>query len=198
MHKLYIVVALLLSLLLIILFAPQTHAVSSSLLIYQVQAGGVSAGSDDKAVASREFVSIYNNSDTDIDISNWCLTNKTGSVFACFNPVAANETLHLPGHKYATISSDNFVITNNFRPNVNFITTNKTSGSIIAGSDTISLIDPDRMVIDSVGWTSTLSGGNTLKRQFNTPGLDIMLDTDNNSDFQKLNSLDIPASGVEE
>jgi len=198
MHKLYIVGALLLSLLLIILFAPQTHAISSSLLIYQVQAGGVTTGSEDKTAASREFVSIYNNSDSDTDISNWCLTNKTNYTFACFNPSAANETLHLPGHKYAIISSDNFAIINNIRPDVNFITTNKISGSIVAGSDTISLIDTNEIAIDSVNWTSTLSGGNTLKRQFTTPASGIMIDTDNNYDFLKVNDLEIPASGVEE
>lgn len=198
MHKLYAVVALLVNLFVMILLAPQTYAVSSDLLIYQVQAGGVAAGSEDKTAATREFISIYNNSDNDIDISNWCLTNKANIAFACFNPAAVNESLHLPGRQFATISSDNFAVFNNFKPDVNFITTNKTSGSIIASNDTISLIDPNGVAADIVGWTSTLSGEYVLQRQFTAPLSGLMIDTDNNSDYQKLNTLETPLSGVEE
>lgn len=200
MHRLNVVVALLLNSLLIVLFAPQTHAASPDLVIYQVQAGGVTINVDDKTAATREYISIYNNSDTDVDISNWCLTNKTNTTFACFNPAAVNESLHLPAHKFATVSSDNFASTNNFIPDVNFVTTNKTSGSIIASGDTISLIDPNGVAIDVISWTSalSLSGGYVLQRQFTAPHSETLVDTDSVVDFLKVNGLDVPLSGVEE
>lgn len=200
MHRLNAVVVLLLNLLLVVLFAPQTHAASPNLVIYQVQAGGLVVDVDDKTAATREYISIYNSSDADVDISNWCLTNKANTAFACFNPAAVNESLHLPAHKFATVSSDNFANANNFIPDVNFITTNKTSGSIIASGDIISLIDPNGAAIDVISWTSTLSlsGGYVLQRQFTAPQSEILVDTDSTADFQKVNGLEIPSSGVEE
>lgn len=198
MHRLYVIVALLLNLFLIVLFAPQTYAVSSDLMIYQVQAGGVPTGGEDKTAASREFISIYNNSDNEVNISNWCLSNKSNISFACFNPTELNEELHLPSRKFATVSSDNFTVFNNYIPDVNFITTNKTSGSVVSGADTISLIDPNGTVVDSVSWTNTLSGGYVLQRQFSAPLSGVLIDTDSNLDFQKNNNLEIPISGVEE
>lgn len=198
MYRLFAFAVLILNIFFVVLFAPKTFATSPDLVIYQVQAGGVAVDNNDKLASTREFVSVYNNSDQDIVINNWCLTNKTSQSFACFDSTSPAIELRLPSHSFATVGSDNFASLNNYNSDINFITTNKTSGSIIASSDTISLIDPNGQAADSVGWISTLSGGYVLQRQFSQSRMDILIDTDANGDFQKLNNLVIPVSGVYE
>lgn len=185
MHKLF-VFGLFIIVYLSLLIAPNAYAVNGGVVIYQVQAG---APSSIELAATKEFISIYNNSDNNVDISNWCISNKSGVNFVCFTPNALNVTIHMPGFTYATISSDNFATANNYKPDFLFLTTNKSWGSIVAGSDTIKVVDANGTEIDEASWSTTLSGGQTLQR---------LIDTNNPTDFQKTNSLTIPFGSLEE
>lgn len=174
----------------------RVSAVSSNVVIYQVQAGALSSES---AAATKEFISIYNNSAQEIDVSDWCLTNKSNISFACMTPTAGNITLHLPSHAFATFSSDSFANAHAYTPDSMYPTTNSSSGSIVAGSDTISLIDNNGLVIDSMSWTTSLTGGSLLQRKLVVGSLEQYVDTDiTAADFQKLTSLVAPLSGLDE
>jgi len=194
MHKLCAILSVVLFVFIFEFFTAQVYAISADMVIAQVQAGSL----DGEGAATQEFVSIYNNSGHEVDISNWCLANKNNISFACFTPSTANETLHLPSYRYATISSDSFAKQLVNVPDVVYVTTNKTSGSIVAGKDNLTLINANGVVVDGVEWSTALDGGSTLQRQFVAESSNQMIDTDNMSDFQKTGSLVVPASGLTE
>lgn len=194
MHKLYILALVFSTILISLLITQPSHAISPNVVISQVQAGA--SGGDD--ATTKEFISVYNNSDQEVDISNWCLTNKSNLIFACFTPSAINETLHLPSYKYATISSDSFAKQLTYTPDVLYPTTNRTSGSIVAGSDSLALIDTNGVIVDGVSWSTSLSGGSTLERQFVAGSTEKLIDTDSMADFHKVSTLVVPASDLEE
>ncbi len=177
-----------------------TSAVSPNIIISQVQSGALSTevSITTEVTATKEFISIYNNSVDRVDITDWCLTNKVGVPFACFTPTSAYETLHLSSFGYATISSDSFSTQHGYLGDVVYPTTNHSSGSITAGSDTITLIDANGSAIDAVSWTTSLTGGSLLQRRLAEDSSNQLLDTDATSDFQKLSVLVVPPSSVEE
>ena len=55
----------------------------------------VGAPSSDDNASLKEFISIYNNSVDDIDISDWCVVNKSGQKFACFIKKTLNENIYI-------------------------------------------------------------------------------------------------------
>lgn len=165
---------------------------SPSIVISQVQAGAVGA-------ATQEFVSLFNNSSNDVNVSGWCLTNKSVSTvkFACVADTA-NIAVFIRPHSHMTIASDAFSSARNYQPDVKFTTTNQTSGSIVGGGDTLSVIDKNGTTIDSMNWTSSLAAGSLYQRGETSPGSGTLIDTDTLVDFTKLTQLVIPNSGVYE
>lgn len=169
-----------------------TGALAPSVVISHVQAGGAS-GLDQAAL--QEIVIIYNNSASDIEITNWCVQNKSSVKFACFEPSGPSLHLWIGAHSYASLSSVQFNTQYSFTPDVAYSSANLTSGSITSSSDTISLIDSSSTVVDSISWSSTLSGGYHYER---ISSGEILQDTGQLTDFTKSITLVIPASGVYE
>lgn len=165
-----------------------------AVVIAQVQAGAATVSPSGEAAATQEFISLYNNSSQAVDVTGWCLSNKAGTSFACLD-APATVSLKLAPHGYALIASDSFASRYKAPADAVFTTTNKTSGSLTGGSDTVSLLDANGAVIDSMGWTASLAGGSVLAR---TMANGIMVDTDTNADFKKLTSLVMPVSGISE
>lgn len=197
MHKWFIGITMLLSVIVSGLMAARVYGDDSFeaplVVIAQIQAGGPSGETN---AAANEFVSVYNNGDNDIDVTNWCLTNKTGLSFTCLTARAANITLYLPSHTYATFSSDGFAVAHTYLPSSRYSVTNTISGSIVGSGDMISLVDATGRVIDSVAWATTLAGGSLLQRVFSLDTANQLIDTGANTDFQKLTTLIIPPSGL--
>jgi len=166
------------------------HAISTSILITHIQAGGVGA-------ATQEFVVLYNNSAEEIDITGWCLTNKTGATIACFAPPLTGQAIYLPAHQYAVIVSNTFLATLPVGSIATVYTpTNQSSGSITGSSDTISLLDHTGQVVDSHNWTSPLSAGMHFERHV----ADIpeqYIDTDGNGDWSVTQANPLPVDGTE-
>ena len=166
------------------------------IIITQVQAGGSYKNELGSA-------SIYNNGPDDTDISDWCINNKSNKPILCFDDREENITFHLPSHAYATIASTSFVLqysienpgTAIFIPDLLYTPTNGSSGSIVASSDDLTLINPEIRSIDNVRWaivgdsTSFSSGmpaGSLLSRKINILDKDIFIDTNNTAnDFGK-------------
>ena len=169
-------------------FSP-AHAASATVIISQIQAGGAGA-------ATQEFVAIYNNSATEIDITNWCLTNKTNIVFACFT-AGPSQLRYLPPHSYAVAGSTPLVTA---LASARFFTTtymplSQSSGSMTGGSDTISLINHAGSVVDHYAWTASLAGGSQLERHVMADGL-TYVDTDTAADWSVATSTHIPQEGT--
>lgn len=195
MHKLYVLAAIFMSIFVCCLISLSTDALGNDpVVISQIYAGSSSGGD---VAPTQEFISIYNNGVNDVDISNWCISNKTMFKFACFVPSGVNETLHLPSHKYSTIMSDSFMADPNvYKIDVIYPTINKNSGALVASSDTLSLIDATGSIVDNVSWTS-LTSGMFLQRQINPSLEQTFIDTNTSSDFKKISELVFPISGLE-
>ncbi len=150
MHKLYVYVLFItLCVAGCFVFSADTYAASQTIVISEVQVGTA-------ASASNELIELYNNSDTAVDMTDWCvyyasassLTN--GSKLACF--VASGPAVHvfLPARTYALAVS------------TQFSTANPTFGSDIKFSATLSgvaghvrVLNAQGVEIDKIGWGAT-------------------------------------------
>jgi len=168
------------------------NALGGHVLIAQVQAGS-SAGD---GASTQEFISIYNNSTESVDITDWCVGNKSNVLFACFTSPDANTALMLTSHTYALIASDSFATRYAGTYDAVFTVTNNTSGNLVGSGDTITLRDKNGISIDSTNWATSLAGGSVWTRQWMDQDAGVMLDTDMVSDFKKVTPLEIPSSGV--
>jgi hypothetical protein len=169
---------------------PPTYATSANVLITHIQAGGAGA-------ALQELIMLYNNSVDEVDISGWCIKNKSGEQLGCFNPEHPGYGFYLAGQGYATIGSRDFVMA--LQPeglSIVYIAMNGSSGGIVGSSDTISLVDQTGLLIDSHNWTTALAGGSMLTRKFNVES-SAYIDSDHSSDWQVSTLQTIPPDGVE-
>ena len=172
------------------------HAASSTVVIAQIQAGAVST---ETAAATQEFISLYNNSTQDIDVTGWCLMNsKTSLAFACVAPTTGGQRLFLASHTYMVIASDSFAARHTgIVPDIIYPTTNASSGSLTGSGDTVTLKDVSGAPIDSFAWTTNLTGG-TVYQRVAASDLVSLIDTDMPADFVKLQGVVVPASGIYE
>jgi len=149
---------------------------SSGVLITQIQAGGIGA-------ATQEYIVLYNNSTEDVDISGWCLTNKTNAHIACFNAPGSSYRTYLPAFRHAVIVSAAFGATLPVgAASLTYVPLSQSSGSITGSTDTISLIDHMGTVIDRHSWTTALAAGMQYERHGSGSPL-VYQDTDALSDW---------------
>ncbi len=138
-----------------------THASSaSSVVLAHIQAAG-STG------AKEEMVSIYNNTSTDINITGWCLKNKSNIAFACFDTDNPTLEYYLPAYSYAMVATESFLTSNSLSPQAAtliFTVTNQSSGSLVNSADTVLLVDIDNLIIDSHSWTVAIPTNKVINR----------------------------------
>ena len=155
-----------------------THASSASVVIVSVRAGTLNSAAEERVV-------LYNNSSFEADITHWCLTNKTVIKFACFNSSQENEKIYLPAYSYATavssFAADNYQI----EYSVVYEPANSSSGSIVASSDTISLLDANNLLIDQHAWSSTIQPTQFWLRTKLSLLPDLFVDTNSSVDWQR-------------
>lgn len=137
--------------------SPRAYAVSATVIMTQIQAGGVGA-------ASQEFIVIYNNSANEVDITGWCLTNKNDATIACFNTPGYGRALILPTYAHAVAVSNTLPLTTG-KATAIYAPISQSSGSITGSSDTISLIDQAGHVIDRQAWTTAIAAGMQFERR---------------------------------
>lgn len=171
-------------------YVPPTYAASADIMITHIQAGGVGA-------ALEELVVIYNNSSEDVDVSDWCLKNKSNLAFVCFQH-EVGKSVYLPAYQYVTVASNNLATTANFY-DFSYIYTplNQSSGSIVGGSDSITLVAQNDEIVDSHYWTTSLLGGMLHQRSQSPTSPLTYLDTDQVTDWSVQYAVWIPDSGIE-
>ena len=140
-----------------------THASSAlnqSILLVHIQAASPTSAKD-------EMVAIYNNTASPVDISNWCLKNKSNIEFVCFTPHKSSIAYYLAPYTYVVVASESFFDTSPVYPeDISFIytVTNQSSGSIVNSNDTISIIDENKEVIDTYSWSTQIPTGKIASR----------------------------------
>ncbi|HEY8992856.1 MAG TPA: lamin tail domain-containing protein [Candidatus Microsaccharimonas sp.] len=173
------------------LVGQRAYATSANVLITEIQAGAIGA-------ATQEFIVIYNNSPDEVDISGWCLTNKSNATIVCFSAPAYGQALYLPGYKHAVAVST--ALSSTLLPGtvaVAYIPTSQSSGSITGSSDTISLIDHTGNLVDRQEWTTSISAGMWFERRYGTAIPVVYQDTDTSADWTVRASGEIPVDETE-
>ena len=122
------------------------ESLNQAVVISQVSTG-------DTQSASNEFVELYNNSTSDVDISNWCVRYATAanslqsSPKHCFTPADAQTKIYLSSHQYALIVTAGFTVPGGGSPDGRF------SGSgIAAAGGHIVLQNSAGATVDVLGW----------------------------------------------
>ncbi len=173
--------------LIIVILAPLFHASSvvlaqtgsSSIVISEISMGTSNSASD-------EFIELYNNAQTDINVSNWTIYYKSssGKTWTKKTSLAQNVTIH--SHDYLLVATT--------LPSADTVL----SSGLAQTGGTIQLRDANNITIDMVGWgtadTSEIQPAvpaqvdEVIYRQFDEQ-LQTMIDTDNNfADFDISNN----------
>jgi hypothetical protein len=168
-----------------------THASSASIIITNIRAGS-------QASASEEGVVLYNNSSFEINVTGWCLTNKSAVKFACFTSALPYELSIIPAYSYATAISTKMIHNEN-QANYSIVYEAGVglSGSIVASADTISLVDTNNQFVDQFTWTSGISSSQQWSRTKLSLLPDLFIDTDSSIDWQKVAFSEFPLSQLE-
>ncbi len=179
MHKRFFFMILISALVAVSLVAEPSYATSDSVVISQLQAGDIN---------SSRLVEIYNNSDVDVDITNWCILRSAAgdssrTKLGCFTD--ANPAVHifLPARSFALLASSQTQLSSDIQIDL-------TMGSNLNSSGHAYLVDNAGRIIDKVGWGSTAvnpegfpaeMGPNRIIERIKIEESNILLDTDNNA-----------------
>lgn len=150
MYKLYAFVVFIATVGVSVLTAQPLYATSHNLVISQAQTKSLNGG-----LASEELVEIYNNSDVDVNITDWCVKyGSAGSVtpsktLVCFkhtDPVTGNYVF-LPARSYLVLVSNTF---KDRYPNFGYDFT--FSGGMVDSERWLSIFDNSNNIVDKVQW----------------------------------------------
>lgn len=126
--------------------------------------------------SSSEFIAIYNNTSSDIDMSGYCLKNKDANKFACIT-TDSHTKVYIRSHNYLTIASTLFSAAHgNYAPDTSY----SLSNAVQVTSDTITLVDGSDTEIDQVSWVSSGTKPATnvvFQRKETAPASGVKLDT---------------------
>lgn len=172
------------------IFSGAVSAISSNLVFSQVQTRSLTSDS-----AYEELIEIYNNSDNDVDISNWLLQYGTSGdlkptkTLVTFNTISANSRLYLTKRSAMLLLSKSSIADYpKFGYDFSF------SSGLADNQRWLSLVDESGNTVDLVEWSElvnslTAEGGRAaiiptssylIQRKLISPG--ILQDSDNNYD----------------
>ncbi len=190
------------TLLVVFVLPLRVQAQASSLVITQLQTGGAVSGT-----ASHEYVELTNNTSSDVDITDWCLTYASasaaviGSDLVCFTTSNVTQRLYLVGFGSVRLASNEFLVAN---PSV--IVDGTFRGSLSGTGGHIHVVDSNRNIVDTLGWGSALhtegqaavapTGGQALQRR-TSAGL-YQDSQDNKEDFVLSGLVVSPITGLYE
>lgn len=132
------------SLLLCLISWDNTFAYDGNVVISQIQLGNSNS-------AKNEFIELYNNQDTFVDITNWCLyylsSGLVSKKLTCFSSSSENTRLYIPGFSTA------FVVSNDLEASAVPIFGDYSFSATLSGSaGYVKLVDDLGVEIDYVGW----------------------------------------------
>ena len=161
----------------------EAEAISQSIVISQVQTAGAGTGT-----AGQEFVEVYNNSSSDVDVTGWCLTyssssTSTQSTLHCFTPSDSTIKLWIKARSYVTFVSADYSAATGTSADGLFLY----NGGMAATGGRVRLLNDANVEIDKVAWggvsgESTIpipASGKVLQRK----GAETLQDTDSSGDF---------------
>ena len=136
--------------------SPSISSGKTPIVIAQIQVG-VSGNARD------EYVSLYNNNDEVVDVTGWCVRNKSGVKFAC---VEGDTDVYMQPRSYISFSvivrDDKAALALPMR------TCGGSSGCIVGSSDTIQLVTKADVVVNEIAWTNNSSSRYAIERKWDT------------------------------
>ncbi len=188
MFKLFISICMVLS---AIFGSSCASAAAGDVVIAEIQMGGTASGT-----TAEEYISIYNNSSSDIDVTNWCLQYAvyskldftSATTIGCIISPNNSVRLMLPAQGYVVAMSHELTT----KQPVGYMKDISFAGGILSGSSTggtIRLIDASGMEIDKVGYGASakpetspalFTPNNVTNRSIQRLGTALKQDTDNN------------------
>ena len=173
-----------------------THASSAqNIIITHIQASGELGAKD-------EYVALHNNSALEVDITNWCITNKSAVSFACFTPTVGtgpSEQFIVPGYGEVSVVSSDHASASGYPPEAYsriYDVTNQVSGSIVNAGDTLSVINEQGEIVDMKSWESPIAPTKVLARLKLAIGPDIYATSNAITDWASVDRAAPPASSV--
>lgn len=162
----------------------------SNIVFHRFQAGGAITNTTD-----HEYIELYNNSNVDIEVSNWCVLYGTDTV-ACISTPDLLTKIYLRAHKSILIM--NPALENDIKktiPEFSADTLFTIKSNLPATNGSLKLVDQNGLIIDVLGWgtgfgegasmSGNIASGKILQRiSLNETRLQ---DTNNNSvDFETI------------
>jgi hypothetical protein len=125
--------------------------------------------------ARQELIVLTNTGQEDVDISGWCLKNKSLVPIYCFSdPENVRLRYTLPKNTSAVIVSrqyaDRYALSSNIA--IVYVAQNQSSGALVASSDTLTLLTGDGVTADQKSWTTGWTSGYVLQRQLDGTAVD--------------------------
>jgi hypothetical protein len=159
-----------------------THASSADqVIITYIQASGESGAKD-------ELIVLHNNSPLEVEVTDWCLGNKSAVLFACFTSEYDDVLVQsfIPPYGDVTIASEEYIASSLLSPDTFsyvYPVTSQSSGSIVNGGDTVSLFDDTGEVVGVKTWASAIPTGKALARVKIMSAPDIYATNNDTSDW---------------
>ena len=113
--------------------------------------------------ATQELVAIFNNTDSLIDITGWCIKNATAKRIHCFDGQVATYWIE-PGARVVIASEDYVSAQQSSLHDVSYVVANRNSGSLIGSGDSVLLLDELGRIADEYSWMSATQKGNGFIR----------------------------------
>lgn len=142
-----------------------THASSanSGIILTHVQAGVTGD-------PTNEMVAIYNNSDTEINITGWCIVNENDVALICFTDEqpAMKSIYILPPYASAVVATQSFIDTHELdseQLSLVYVPANTRSGSLTGSGDVVGLFDVRGELQDVYTWDKSATLGKIAQRQ---------------------------------
>jgi len=190
----------------IVFYQYKVSASDDQVVISKIQTGGSGSGT-----TLQEFVQIYNNSDQDVNITDWCLqfssdSNVLTAVYrqiVCLSKPAPDIDLVINPQQHVLFASPAYI---NANPSLAVDGVFSNATNIPGTNGSIRLLTKNGIVVDTVGWGSgiseglalaQLSGGSIFKRLLNNESY---IDTNNNlGDFYVVSTpLNLESGGISE
>lgn len=126
-------------------------------VIAQIQVGATGDAKD-------EYISLYNNSDKEVDITGWCVKNKkaSSSDMPCFSKPDIDFVIK--PYSFIALSSNEIQGSQIMTLPFNTTCGQSSSGCIVATNEVISLVNKNGEVIDKIEWQKTSDNKYAIER----------------------------------
>lgn len=129
------------------LITTAVSAVSENIVIAQVQTGGAGSGT-----AAQEFITLFNNAYTDVDITGWCVRvsdyNGAGTNVYCAKAAAGVDEVRMPSKGAMTLVSTSYQMPVGLKITEVFQTSTTMSGA----RGHVTVLDSTGAVVDRAAW----------------------------------------------